>query len=289
MTAAVQGHGPGRPTGPVLCVASQVVAGHVGLGATVPALAASGIEAWPLPTVTLSGHAATAGVRGRRATGEEIAALAEGLEAAGVLPRLAGLALGYLGSVQAAQAAADLADRAAALAPGATILTDPVLGDDGRLYLPAEVGEVYRARLIPRAALATPNLFELGWLTGRPVDDLPRIVAAAEALRAEGPAAVFVTSVAPSPGRIGALAVWEGGAALAHGPETPRRINGAGDFLAARLLAETLAGASPPEAAARAVGAAAALAAQARAQDRDDLPVASARWLDAPAAQLSPL
>jgi len=270
-------------SGPVLCVASQVAAGHVGLGAALPALALLGVEAWAVPTVMLSGHAATPGVTGRRAEAEEIAALAEGLATAGALRRLSGLAFGYLGSVGAAEAAADLAEAALSASPSATFLCDPVLGDDGRLYLPEAVGEVYRARLLPRARLATPNVFELGWLTGRPVATLDEIAAAARALRALGPETVFVTSVEPAADRIGVLAAGEAGAALVSAPKTPRRINGAGDFLAAVLLAETLRGSSPAAAAARAVGASGVLAAQAEILDRDDLPVIlrAQEWLRA--------
>ncbi|MEM6438082.1 MAG: PfkB family carbohydrate kinase [Pseudomonadota bacterium] len=194
-----------------------------------------------------------------------------------------------MGAPDAADAAAGVVEAALLAAPRALYLCDPVLGDDGRLYLPEAVGEVLRNRLLPRAALAAPNLFELSWLTGRPVATLSDARTAAEALRALGPGAVFVTSAAPSPGRLGVLAGWEGGAALAHGPEAPRRLNGAGDFLAARLLAESLLGADPAEAAARAVGAAARLAAQAEAEDRDDLPVASPGWRDAPAASVETL
>ena len=46
------------------------------------------------------------------------------------------------------------------------MLVDPVLGDAGRLYVAQETAEAIRDRLIPLADIATPNLFELGWLTG---------------------------------------------------------------------------------------------------------------------------
>ncbi|MEM1314222.1 MAG: pyridoxal kinase [Pseudomonadota bacterium] len=276
----------------MLALQSQVVAGHVGLGAAAPALSASGVEVWGLPTVTLSGHAAMPGVQGRRATAEEIralGALGRGLAASGRLGRLSGVLTGYLGAAEAAEAAAEVVETALEAAPQALYLCDPVLGDDGRLYLPEAVGETLRRRLLPRAALATPNMFELGWLTERPVETLAEAREAAQALRALGPRTVFATSASPRPGRIGVLAVWEGGAAIAHGPEAPRRVNGAGDFLAARLLAETLAGRDPAEAAARAVGAASALAAQAEAEDRDDLPVAAFDWSAARPATVEPL
>ncbi|MFO7853913.1 MAG: pyridoxal kinase [Paracoccaceae bacterium] len=266
-----------------LSIQSAVVAGHVGHGASAPALTLLGVEAMPLPTVLLSGHAATPGVEGRRLPGEEIAALGRGLVAAGALARADALLTGYLGTEAAALAVADLAAAHRAARPDALHLCDPVLGDDGPgLYLPVEVGAVYRERLLPLADVATPNVFELGWLTGLPVAGEAAIRRAAEALRAGlrpgGPRAVVVTSVEAEDG-IGAMTVDGGGASLALGPKAPRRLNGAGDFVAAVILAETLAGRGPAEAAARAVAAASLLAAAAEAAGRDDLPVVGAATL----------
>lgn len=37
---------------------------------------------------------------------------------------------------------------------------DPVLGDDGQLYLPEELVQVFRNELIAHATILTPNQFE---------------------------------------------------------------------------------------------------------------------------------
>lgn len=269
----------------VLTIQSQVVAGHVGAGAAVPALAADDIACWVLPTVILSGHAATPGVQGRRLPGEEIAALERGLEASGALARADALLFGYLGSEPAAEAVAALAARLRALRPDAPVLCDPVLGDEGPgLYLPEGVGRVYRDRLLGLADIATPNRFELGWLTGRTVETSAETLAAAEALRALGPRVVHVTSAPAPEGGLGVLTASDEGAWLSAAPRLPAHLHGAGDFVAARLLGETLKGRAPQEAAARAVAAAHALACEAVRLGREDLPVAEARalWTSAP-------
>ena len=58
-------------------------------------------------------------------------------------------------------------------APRATPLPravcDPVLGDGGKLYVPTELVEAYRAEVVPLAAVVTPNQFEAELLTGRAV------------------------------------------------------------------------------------------------------------------------
>jgi pyridoxine kinase len=272
----------------VLSIQSLVVAGHVGAGAAVPALAAEDVEVWPLPTAILSGHAATPGVQGRRLPGEEIAALGRGLAASGALDRADAALTGYLGSREAAEAAADIVAELRRRRPDAAVLCDPVLGDDGPgLYLPEAVGRVYRARLLGLADIAAPNRFELAWLSGRPAGALAEIRAAAEALREAGPRVVHVTSAPAGEGRVGVLTVCEAGAWLSAAPRRPLHLNGAGDFVAARLLAGALDGLSPQESAARAVAEAHALAGAAERAGRDDLPVAEARalWLGAaPAA-----
>lgn len=267
-----------------LTVASHVVAGHVGNGAAAFALAAMGVEAWPLPTVVLSGHAATPGVRGRRLPGAEIAELTAGLAASGALGRVDACLTGYLGDAGAGAAVADLLLRLRGAAPGARVLVDPVLGDDGRLYLPQAMVAVQRDRLLPLADAAAPNLDELRWLTGRPCTDIAGTVAAARAL---GPPMVFVTSVAAGD-RLGILAVTAGAAALAAAPRRARRFNGAGDVAAALLLAHLLRGRGAAEAAAHTVGALSVLTAAAEAGARDDLPVTAtaADWTAAPPAPL---
>ncbi|MDF2231683.1 pyridoxal kinase [Albimonas sp. CAU 1670] len=261
----------------VLSIQSLVAAGHVGHGASAYALALEGIEAVVVPTVVLSGHAATPGVQGRRLPAEEIAALGRGFAAAGVYAGCDAILTGYPGGAEAAEAVADLVAQAKAARPDALYLCDPVLGDDGPgLYLPAEVGEVYRARLLPLADVAMPNRFELGWLTGLPVGTVAEIRAAAQALRAAGPEVVIVTSVPVADG-VGLLTASGGGAWLTQTPRVERSLSGAGDFVAAAALAALVKGATPQAAAARAAGAAWALAQAAERLGRDDLPVVLAQ------------
>lgn len=271
-----------------LSIQSAVVAGHVGHGAATPALSLwNAVAVWPLPTVLLSNHAAVAGVEGRRLPGAEIAALGRGLAASGALARCDALLTGYLGSAEAAEAVADIAAAWRRARPGAPFLCDPVLGDAGKgLYLPAAVGELYRARLLPLADVAAPNLFELGWLTGTEPRTDAEILAAAHRLRALGPAIVFVTSVGQG-ARTGILTVTAAGAWRADAPRAPGHLNGAGDFTAAFLLARLLAGDAPPEAAARATAIAAALAAV--AGGRDDLPVLDTATAPHPETRSAPL
>ena len=41
--------------------------------------------------------------------------------------------------------------------PNLVYVCDPVLGDNGRLYVPAELTTIYREEIVPLATLLTPN------------------------------------------------------------------------------------------------------------------------------------
>jgi pyridoxine kinase len=50
-----------------------------------------------------------------------------------------------------------------------SLVCDPVLGDDGRLYVPEDQVRIYRDVLVPIATILTPNQFECEYVlpTGR--------------------------------------------------------------------------------------------------------------------------
>ena len=44
------------------------------------------------------------------------------------------------------------------------LVCDPVLGDNGELYVPAELIDIYRDTILPLADIITPNQFEAEWV-----------------------------------------------------------------------------------------------------------------------------
>ncbi|CAI9273690.1 unnamed protein product [Lactuca saligna] len=50
--------------------------------------------------------------------------------------------------------------------PTLTYVCDPVMGDEGRLYVPQELMSMYREKVVPVTLMLTPNLFEAEQLTG---------------------------------------------------------------------------------------------------------------------------
>jgi pyridoxine kinase len=150
----------------VLCLSSQVVWGPVGNTAAVPVLQAAGHEALQVPTILLShhpGHGAPAVLRVEVAA---FAGLIESVEARGGLAGCAAVMTGYFASPGQVEAAAAVIRRLRGNDPDVVVLTDPVLGDDGRLYVAEDVARAIRDHLVPLATILTPNAFELSWLTG---------------------------------------------------------------------------------------------------------------------------
>ena len=222
----------------ILSLTSYVVHGHVGGQASGPAWQAMGHEGWHLPTVLFSNHPGHGGFGGGPVDLEQQNQILDGLIAREFLSDCAALHTGYLGQV----GSVDVALRAMDAIEG-LVLCDPILGDEGQLYVAPELAAAMRDRLVPRADLVTPNRFELSWLTGRDITDLDTAVAAAQALRQPGPGMVVCTSAAQSEGWLCNIAVGPEHIHLVRVPfeADPSLVpKGTGDAFAAILLGHYL-------------------------------------------------
>ena len=232
---------------PVLCLNSHVAYGYVGNDAAGFCLRRLGVEAWQIDTVALSNHPGYGACTGRVVPAADLRALVDGVTARGVLAGTDALLSGYLGAADQAAVVAHAATSLRAANPRALVIADPVMGDtDPGLYVAREVADALAHEVVPLADVVTPNAFELGWLTGRPVTDRDSALAAAQALRATGPGLVIVTSIPEGEGSLGLLAVtatrsWALSVPKLRFPVAP---NGAGDALAGLLAAHLTRGAA---------------------------------------------
>jgi pyridoxine kinase len=270
----------------VLTIQSHVVYGHVGNSVAAFALQRLGFEAWALHTVLFSNHPGYGRFGGAPVEPERIAAQVDGLDAIGALARCDGVLTGYIGAAGTVAAVTDAVSRARMASPAALYCCDPVIGDDGRIYVGAGVFEAVRDRLLPMAQIVTPNAFELGLLTGLPVADGAQAVAALTALRARGPGLAVLTSFAPddaAEASLDMIAADAQGAWRVRTPRLPRSFNGAGDLVAALILAHRLRGLTTPDALARAASSAhAILSATVAAGERELALIAAQEALIAP-------
>lgn len=163
----------------ILCIHSLACEGRPSLAVIAPTLAAMGCQPVMLPTAVLSTHTGGYGEPARLATEGWCAAALEHYKALEL--DFDCIYTGYL----ATEAQVDIALRAFDLWPKALKVTDPVLGDHGRLYAGLPDGLRGRIRaLCDRADLVIPNLTEAAFLLGRDPADLPD-ADAARAMAAE--------------------------------------------------------------------------------------------------------
>lgn len=240
----------------ILSIQSHVAYGHVGNASAVFPMQRLGHEVWAINTVQFSNHTGYGAWRGPVFPAEAVRDVLDGVEERGVLPTCDGVLSGYMGDAAIGEAILDAAARVKAANPKARYCCDPVIGDVGRgVFVRPGIPEFMRDRALPEADVATPNQFELEWLTGRSVTSLEEARAAAEALRARGPQAVLVTSLqtpeTPAD-TIEMLAVDGEGAWRLRTPLLPVSVNGAGDAIAALFFVHLLTTGSAAEAMARA-------------------------------------
>src|ERR1043165_2366748 len=180
----------------ILSIQSHVAYGHVGNSAAVFALQRLGVEFWPVHTVQFSNHPGYGGWRGHAFDGELIRDVVQGIGERGMLKSCAGVLSGYVGSAEIGPAILDAVARVKSANPQAQYCCDPVIGDlNSGVYVQPGVADFIRAHAIPAADVATPNLLELGHLTGRSTRNTGEVLQAAHALRHMGPRIVLVTSL----------------------------------------------------------------------------------------------
>jgi pyridoxine kinase len=236
----------------VLVVSSQVAFGAVGLRATLQPFDRVGIEAVALPTIVLSNHPAWPRFAGMTMPPSVLHDMALAIEENGWLASFDAVLAGYLPSNEHVSRAAALVQRMRTLNPRLLFICDPIFGDDPRgLYLDARTAARIRDELLPLADVATPNRFELHWLSGLDVRSVEEAVKAARALK---PRQIAATSIPHGTGALANVLVAGDGVFVSTVDRLDGVPHGTGDLFAGLLTAKLLAGASPEVALGYAVG-----------------------------------
>jgi pyridoxine kinase len=224
----------------VIVVSSHVVRGSVGNRAKVLTLETFGFPVWAVPTVILPWRPDLAPGERIVPDPQQFARLLADMGAAKWLGEVTAVLSGYFGDAGQAEAVEKLVGAVKAANPNALYLCDPVIGDEGRLYVPTETATAIRDRLLPIADIATPSRYELEWLVGRKLPSIPDILSAARDLALP---TMLVTS-APSMmvKSIGNLLATEKSAWLAEHRLVEGEPKGTGDLTSALFLARLLNG-----------------------------------------------
>ncbi|KAL2270080.1 hypothetical protein VTJ83DRAFT_2264 [Remersonia thermophila] len=163
----------------VLAVASHVVSGYVGNKIAVFSLQSLGCDVAALNTVQFSNHTGYRQWTGSRVSAEEITELYRGLKQS-YLDDFDMMLSGYVPGAAALEVVGRIGEELKRNAvaqgrPGSFFwVLDPVMGDNGNLYVAPDVVPVYKS-LVPHADLVLPNQFEAELLSETPITSMESI------------------------------------------------------------------------------------------------------------------
>lgn len=228
----------------ILSIQSSVAYGHVGNSAATFPLMRLGHEVWPVNTVHFSNHTGYGAWRGPAMAADDVREVVVGIAERGVLPDCDAVLSGYQGARDMGEAILEAVSLVKAANPAAVYCCDPVLGDTDRgFYVEPGIPEFMRDHVVPAAQIATPNQFELEFLTNTRIRSQSDLITAARRLQEMGPETVLVTSVrtdATPPGSLQLLSLAVDGGWMTTTPELPICVSGSGDATAAMYLAHYL-------------------------------------------------
>ncbi|KAL2022767.1 hypothetical protein VTK56DRAFT_4583 [Thermocarpiscus australiensis] len=182
----------------VLAVASHVVSGYVGNKIAVFSMQSLGCDVAALNTVQFSNHTGYKQWTGSRVSAQEITDLYQGLKQS-YLDDFDMMLSGYVPGAAALEAVGQIGQELKSKAkskPGSFFwVLDPVMGDNGKLYVAPEVVPVYKS-LVHHADLVLPNQFEAELLSEVEITDMTSIGRAVQVMHERyGIPHIVITSV----------------------------------------------------------------------------------------------
>lgn len=168
----------------VLAIASHVVHGYVGNKMATFVMQSMGCDVSAINTVHYSNHTAYKQVKGTKTSAQEIMDLYDGLRQSN-LSNFDVLLTGYMPSAEAVRTIGKIGRDVkfnAGTKPGSFFwVLDPVMGDNGKLYIPEDEVPEYKS-LLREADLILPNQFEAELLSDTPITDLKSLATAIQVL-----------------------------------------------------------------------------------------------------------
>ena len=270
----------------IIVLSSHVARGGVGLRAAGFALECKGFPVWSVPTVQLPHHPGHGPARRILPPLPDFLALIDDLASSPWRGEVGAILSGYLGEAGQTEAVARLVTAIRRTNPQALYCCDPVIGDEGSLYVDEATALAIRDRLVPLADIVTPNRFELGWLADASIADNSEIIAAAAGLGR--PQTLVSSAHAMIRGGTAVLLAGGGPPLLAEHRAIARAPHGPGDLLAALFLAARLSGLSREDTLRRATAGVFELIARSTARGSDELALAAEQAsLRAPSAMVT--
>ncbi|KZC05086.1 Pyridoxal kinase [Dufourea novaeangliae] len=196
----------------ILSIQSHVVSGYVGNKSATFPLQLLGFEVDAINSVQLSNHTNYKVFKGQVLNDKDLEDLVDGL-AQNNLDNYTHLLTGY-------------------------VVCDPVMGDNGRMYVPEPLKEIYKTEIVPLADILTPNQFELELLSGIKISTMSDLQTAVKELHKAGPETVAISSTEIDDKLIAIFSAIKNNALIKIDiPKIPSNFTGSGDLFAALFLA----------------------------------------------------
>nr|CAD7576974.1 unnamed protein product [Timema californicum] len=130
-----------------------------------------GFEVDAINSVQFSNHTGYKVWKGQILNEHELDDLTDGLSQNG-LDNYTHLLTGYVGSPSFLKRIAQLVEHMRKINPKLIYVCDPVMGDNGHMYVPQELLPIYRDTILPLADIITPNQYEVELLTGKKISSV---------------------------------------------------------------------------------------------------------------------
>lgn len=155
-------------TNKILSIQSKLVYGYVGSNIAELAIQLHGLDIIAFPTVYLSAHTGHQPIHGTVIPQDLFDDLVIGIDALKMEESIRGIITGYIGSLDILKSAAQYIYRLKKTYPQTLYICDPVMGDNGGLYVEEEIAQSYLNDIIPICDILTPNHFEFEYIVGHP-------------------------------------------------------------------------------------------------------------------------
>ncbi|XP_076445797.1 pyridoxal kinase-like [Babylonia areolata] len=177
----------------VLSIQSSVVYGYVGNKSATFPLQVLGFDVSTINSVQFSNHTGYGKWKGQVLNAQDVGDLFEGLRMNNLL-QFSHVLTGYIGKVSFLEKVGETIAEMKKSNPDLMFVCDPVMGDNGRFYVPKELVPVYQEKIIPHANIVTPNQFELEQLSGLTVSSEEEAFGAIDVLHNKGIPTVVLSS-----------------------------------------------------------------------------------------------
>lgn len=177
----------------VLSIQSHVVSGYVGNKSATFPLQILGFEVDAINSVQFSNHTGYHHWKGQVLNAEDLEELLSGLRLNN-LHQYSHLLTGYVRSLSFLQKVTETVKQLKQANPNLLYVCDPVMGDNGEMYVPSELLYEFRDNLTVLADVVTPNQFEAELLTGIKICNEDDALRAMQVLHDRGIKTVIITS-----------------------------------------------------------------------------------------------